>query len=131
MFDVQSSTQCPPPPRPPAASPGHSLVAFGPTREFGRKAVSKTDGSHYSVVLDLATTPPTELWRSPQPVPAELIATASHVVLGLKNRVVLIDSTTGQPAATLKVNGTAHGLAAAAGRLFVSTDRGTIHAFGN
>jgi outer membrane protein assembly factor BamB len=85
-------------------------------------------GAHL-LALDLSATPPEELWRSPQPVPSELIATATHVVLGLKDRVTLIETTTGKTAASLDVNGTAHGLAATANRLFVSTDRGTIHAF--
>ena len=52
-------------------------------------------------------------------------------MLGLKDKVTLIDAATGKPAASLEVKGTAHGLAATADLLFVSTDRGTIHAFGN
>jgi outer membrane protein assembly factor BamB len=110
---------------------GKTIATFNKTTRVtvaGTKAYLHS-GNHL-LALDLATTPPTTLWRSPQPAPEELIATGSHLVLGLHDRVILVDTHSGGQSATLTVDGTAHGLAAAAGQLLVSTDRGTIHAFG-
>ena len=81
--------------------------------------------------LDLSSAPePKELWAVPHAAPVELIVAGPHLLVGLANEVVIIDSSTGKSLTSLKVDGTAHGLAVAGNSLYVSTDRGAIHAFG-
>ena len=70
-----------------------------------------------------------ERWSVTRPAPVELIVAGPHLILGYSGHVDILDTTDGKQLATLEVEGTAHGLTVAAGRLFVSTDRGLIHAF--
>jgi outer membrane protein assembly factor BamB len=80
--------------------------------------------------VDLGSMPtPTELWSVPHAAPVELIVAGSHLIVGLNEQVAVLDAASGKTLSTLEIDGTAHGLAVAGGGLFVSTSRGTIHAF--
>jgi outer membrane protein assembly factor BamB len=58
------------------------------------------------------------------------ILAGDHLVVGTENRVTLYRSASGEVTWEAEVQGRAYGLAAAGGRLFVSTDRGHIYCFG-
>lgn len=68
-------------------------------------------------------------WFYPEPKLTTLIATQNALVTGGPNRVVTLDPLTGFPMDELEVSGDVLGMAAAGGRLFVSTDRGPIYCF--
>lgn len=60
-----------------------------------------------------------------------LLVTGEHVLLGGPGRVTAFRKDNGEPAWTQAVDGDVRGLAAAAGRLLVSTDAGVIACFGS
>ena len=60
---------------------------------------------------------------------AALIIAGDKVVVGTQGRVLIVDVNSGKLVGSGEVDGVAHGLAVAGGRLYVSTDRGTIHCF--
>lgn len=60
-----------------------------------------------------------------------MIAVGNHVVVGGENLVVVLDAATGRELWQTAVEGLVKGLAAAHGRLAVSTGDGRIHVFGN
>ncbi|QEF97111.1 outer membrane biogenesis protein BamB [Stieleria maiorica] len=68
-------------------------------------------------------------WQVDCPAPSGLIKTADAVIVGLDNEVRAFSAATGELRWKHDVEGVAHGLAVAAGRLFVSTGRGHIYAF--
>ena len=70
------------------------------------------------------------LWRTAADCPHDLILAGETLFAGGDDRVAAFDTTTGEMLWSAPVTGRAHGLAVANGRLFVSTDRGTIHSFG-
>ena len=59
-----------------------------------------------------------------------LIVAADGVVVGGRGRVSIVDIRTRARIWSADVDGTAHGLAVANGRLYVSTDRGNIYCYG-
>jgi hypothetical protein len=69
-------------------------------------------------------------WSVDAPQPLEMIKTRDAIVVGLDGQVRAYDAADGRQVWAAEVDGAAHGLAVAAGRLFVSTDRGHIYAFG-
>ncbi|MDP2897563.1 MAG: PQQ-binding-like beta-propeller repeat protein [bacterium] len=69
-------------------------------------------------------------WRRPYEDGISTVLAGSTLFVGGKGNVAALDSTTGKEVWRHDVPGTASGLAVAAGCLFVSTDRGTIHCFG-
>ncbi len=69
-------------------------------------------------------------WRCSAECPDALILAGDLLFAGGQGRVVAVDTAAGKIVWTCKVSGTAKGLAAAAGRLFVSTDTGAIYCFG-
>ncbi|MCR4412555.1 MAG: PQQ-binding-like beta-propeller repeat protein, partial [Thermoguttaceae bacterium] len=69
-------------------------------------------------------------WRIPSTHYESLILAGGTLLAGGAGGVVAVEAATGRVVWTAKVEGTAKGLAVAGGRLFVSTDRGTIHCFG-
>jgi outer membrane protein assembly factor BamB len=71
------------------------------------------------------------LWRTAADCPHDLILSGKTLFAGGDDRVAAFDTTTGKMLWSAPVTGKAHGLAVANGRLFVSTDRGTIHCFGS
>jgi len=59
-----------------------------------------------------------------------LVPTGSTLLLGSEDKVTALSADTGHVKWTSPVKGKAYGLAVANGRLFASTDQGTIHCFG-
>lgn len=70
------------------------------------------------------------IWKQPRAFSFEIILVGEHVVVGGHDEVTAYDAKTGNPTWQGRVKGRAYGLAAAEGKLLVSTDEGTIHAFG-
>ncbi|MCK5805086.1 MAG: PQQ-binding-like beta-propeller repeat protein [Lentisphaeria bacterium] len=70
-----------------------------------------------------------ELWRVRTDCAQDLIVTAKLVFAGGDGKVTAFDRKSGDKKWTAEVDGKACGLAAAGGRLFVSTDSGSIHTF--
>ncbi len=71
------------------------------------------------------------IWRFPTECPDSLILAGSTLYAGGQDQVVAVDAATGLELWSGEVRGRARGLAVAGGRLFVSTDTGSIHAFGS
>ena len=71
-----------------------------------------------------------EKWRCPSECVDALILAGDVLFAGGDGKVAAFDSGTGEKLWAQEVNGRAKGLAAAAGRLLVSTDTGAIHCFG-
>jgi len=69
------------------------------------------------------------LWKRPCPHRAALILAGDALFAGGEGEVAAFRASDGEPLWAGKVAGTAYGLAAAHGRLFVSTDAGSIHCF--
>jgi len=79
-----------------------------------------------------------EVWKiqAPHAVNTSLIVAGKTLVAAgcdkeKHNKVTVFDLTTKTPTWSTEVDGAAHGLAVAAGRLYVSTSEGTIYCFGN
>jgi outer membrane protein assembly factor BamB len=69
-------------------------------------------------------------WKTPCDCQESLILAGDTLFAGGKEQVVAIAADSGKVLWTGKVEGVAKGLAAAAGRLLVSTDKGLIYSFG-
>ncbi len=69
-------------------------------------------------------------WTIPCPPPLELIKAGDVILVGLDGLVVAFAESDGREVWRAQIEGAAHGLAVASGRLYVSTDRGSIYAFG-
>lgn len=69
-------------------------------------------------------------WRLACKCPHALIFAGGVLFAGGQDQVIAVDAKTGEKLWTGKVAGKAWGLAASGGRLFASTDTGTIHCFG-
>ena len=74
---------------------------------------------------------PVSLVQSPQKQVRSLIVAGNTVVLGGDGSVSVIDLASKQTLLVAEVDGAAYGLAVDGNRLYVSTDRGTIHCFGD
>ena len=70
------------------------------------------------------------LWNVPCDYPCGMIMAGDVLILGGNGKIAAFDSADGSVLWTEKVDGRAYGLAAADGKLFVSTDTGAIYAFG-
>jgi hypothetical protein len=70
------------------------------------------------------------LWKVTADCPHDLILAGTTLLAGGDDRVAAFETTTGKMCWSAPVTGRAHGLVVADSRLFVSTDRGTIHCFG-
>jgi hypothetical protein len=70
-------------------------------------------------------------WTAESEIPLDIIKVGNLLILGLTGEVRALQASDGQELWRTEVEGAAHGLAAAAGKLFVSTDRGYIYAFGD
>lgn len=77
----------------------------------------------------IAKLPDCFLWRIPCEYPQALIKAGDTLIAGGTNAVTAVSTKTGEQVWTADVEGIAHGLAAAHGRLFVSTDKGYIYCF--
>lgn len=69
-------------------------------------------------------------WEVPCTGACEIIAAGDAFVVGREGEVTVLAATNGNLLGSAKVAGRAYGLAAAGGRLYVSTDEGAIHGFG-
>lgn len=71
------------------------------------------------------------IWRTPSPHKpvSALIVAGDKVIVGSTNKVSVLDMKSRKVLLTRSVDGEPLGLSAAGGRLFVCTDRGTIHCF--
>ncbi|MHC5053935.1 MAG: outer membrane protein assembly factor BamB family protein [Planctomycetota bacterium] len=69
-------------------------------------------------------------WKAPVKARYSLVHAGDTLVAGGDGAVTMLRADTGRVAWTGRVEGKAYGLAVAAGRLYVSTDRGAIHCFG-
>ena len=69
------------------------------------------------------------LWRTSTSHPHDLILAGGTLFAGGDDRVAAFDAASGKERWSAPVTGRAQGLAAANGRLYVSTDRGAIHCF--
>ena len=69
-------------------------------------------------------------WEVPCRAPYALIAAGDTIFAGGDGQVIAHHASTGELVWTATVTGKAYGLAVSGGRLFVSTDQGTIHCFG-
>jgi len=70
------------------------------------------------------------LWDVPCPCDQALILAGNVLFAGGAGQVLAVDAASGKTLWTAAVEGSAKGLAAAAGHLFVSTDKGPIYCFG-
>jgi outer membrane protein assembly factor BamB len=96
----------------------HLLVEKEVTDRKGQKMTVKAMApSSWSVTL-------------PHGADASLIVAGDKVVAGGRNKVSVVDIDGRKTVWTADVSGIAYGLAAAGGRLYVSTDQGVIHCFG-
>jgi len=68
-------------------------------------------------------------WDVPCPTPYELIMAGETIFVGGEDRVVAYHAADGKQLWRGKVTGKAYSLAVSGGRLFVGTDKGTIHCF--
>ena len=69
------------------------------------------------------------LWKTSADYPHDLILAGETLFAGGDDRVAAFNAASGKERWSAPVTGRAHGLVVANGRLFVSTDRGTIHCF--
>ena len=70
------------------------------------------------------------VWEVPCRESYAMIKTGDTLLLGSKDKVTAISADTGQAVWTSQVKGKVYGLAVARGCLYVSTDQGTIHCYG-
>jgi len=125
-----------------AATPGGILHVAGPnvaqtplSRVFVEKETVDRRGNP---VKQYVPGEPAWTVSCPGPPGRCLIAAGDTAIVGVAgdatngpDRVVLVDTASRRIAGSLSVDGLPLGLAAAGGRLYVSTDRGVIHCFGH
>ncbi len=70
------------------------------------------------------------LWKVPTDLRHSMILAGDTLIAGGQGKVAAINLEDGQTLWSAEIEGVAHGLAAANGRLYVSTDRGWIYCFG-
>lgn len=68
-------------------------------------------------------------WSVPCDCPFAMILAGRTLFLGGEGKLIAVDPASGETIWSTAVSGTAHGLAAAGGRIFASTDQGVIHCF--
>ncbi len=91
------------------------------------KAAQKLDADAVKGLA--AEIPGCTLWRVTQAVPLGFMLADESLIVGLDGEVAAFAAASGELLWKAPVKGKAYGLAYANGRLFVSTDRGGIHAF--
>ncbi|MFC4990813.1 PQQ-binding-like beta-propeller repeat protein [Rubritalea tangerina] len=69
------------------------------------------------------------LWEQNGPVPLDLITTPETIVAGYPSKVAILSRSDGSEIWQAPIKGKVHGLTISNGILYVSTDRGAIHAF--
>ena len=76
-----------------------------------------------------ARKPSCELWSKEYSIPIGFMLANEHLFVGGQDSVATFHAKTGEKLWEAKVDGKAYGLAAANGRLFISTDTGAIYCF--
>ncbi len=71
------------------------------------------------------------IWSKKSPLPYDLIATPNQIIAGFDGSVAIISRKTGETIWTAPVSGKAYGLSIIDGQLYISTDLGSIQAFGS
>jgi len=105
---------------------GNEIVALDRAKMWTQKeTVDRTGKKSTKTALSSPT------WRieSPYKKARSLIVAGEMVIVGGSNSTTVIDMRSQKTLLTAKVDGVPYGLAVAHGRLFVSTDRGTIYCF--
>jgi hypothetical protein len=69
-------------------------------------------------------------WSVDSPTPLEMIKAGDSILVGLAGEARAYSASDGREQWRAPIDGAAHGLAVAAGQLYVCTDRGQIYAFG-
>jgi outer membrane protein assembly factor BamB len=82
-------------------------------------------------LIKLQRSPKVTQWTVPSPYRYSLILAGTTLFVGGDDQIAAFDSANGNQLWTAPVNGRAYGLAVANRGLYVSTDTGSIHAFGN
>ena len=96
----------------------------------GLAALKKKDSRDADTLKALAAEiPGCTLWRVTQAVPLGFMMAGESLLVGLDGEVAAFAAATGDLLWRAPIKGKAYGLAFANKRLFVSTDRGGIHAF--
>lgn len=93
----------------------------------GRKLAAELDGVKQAMAACAAAMPGCTLWEQPCRHPLALIMAGDVLFAGGEKSVAAFSTTDGRLLWTGVVAGRAYGLAAAGGKLFISTDKGTIH----
>ncbi|MHC4741076.1 MAG: outer membrane protein assembly factor BamB family protein [Planctomycetota bacterium] len=104
------------------------MVAWAPANHL----VVTDAYSYYSsdtVITKIRRSDKVTIWSVPSSHPCELILAGNTLFAGSNDEVAAIDASDGDVSWTAPVNGRVRDLAAANGRLFVSTDLGAIHSF--
>jgi SAM-dependent methyltransferase len=115
-----------------AASPRHIIYAAGDEIRAIERAKMWTqqetvDRKGQKTTKTVLSSP---VWRMKTPHRADtLIAADATVVIGTAGRVSVLDPASQKTLLTAEVDGVPYGLAVAGGRLYVSTDKGTIYCF--
>jgi outer membrane protein assembly factor BamB len=100
--------------------------------------VFKPEGAQLAEALNAVKTeirtlteslPEAFLWRVDCDMPHALIKAGNTLFTGGDNVVAAFNAETGERTWEVEVDGAAHGLTVANGKLYISTDRGTIYAF--
>jgi len=111
---------------------GDEIVALDRGNLFAKKKEIDRKGK---AVVKKVLAPPVWKIQAPHAVDTSLIVAGKTLVAAgrdeeKRNKVTLFDLASKTPAWSTEVDGTPHGLAVAAGRLYVSTSQGTIYCFG-
>ena len=108
-----------------AAAKANQILGDKQLRDEQVKSTAKQD-------LDAANRRQADAWRweATCPPPSGLIKAADAIIVGLDNEVRAYSAADGRLIWSAAVEGVAHGLAVADGRLYVSTGLGHLYAFG-
>jgi outer membrane protein assembly factor BamB len=110
-------------------STDRELKAFNRDNFIIEKAVRDRKGE---TVMQKILSPPSWTINTNEPEAISMIFAGNKIVSGsINNKVTVMDSDAGTVAWSGAVDGAPYGLAVAHGRLFVSTERGTIYCFDN
>ena len=121
---------------PPAAAVTPQYVVYAATNEIvaldRAKLFTQAESVDRKGRSTMKTVLSSPVWRIPDPhrTTASLIVAGRAVVVGTSGRASVLDIASRKTLLTAEVDGTALGLAVAAGRLFVSTDTARIYCFG-
>jgi len=108
---------------------GKAIATFSGTNLVitdGKIAYMRSQGKLRSVET---TNQKKELWAKPQAEPIDIIVAGDHLIIGLAGKVEILDKTNGKVLWSAEIDGDAHGLTVADGKLYISTNKGDIYMF--